>query len=115
MDAVAQIGPSIHIKGSITSQEPLTIAGQVDGSIDLSGHRLVVTEAGRVKANITAGAMVIGGSVSGRLNAAGAIIVKQTATVEGEVAAPSVCVDDGAQLKGKFEIAGARAGVPLVS
>jgi cytoskeletal protein CcmA (bactofilin family) len=115
MDPVAQIGPSIRIKGDITAQEPLTIAGQVDGSIDVSGHRLVVTEGGRVKANITAETMVIGGVVSGRLNAAGAIVVKQTATVEGELAAPSVCVDDGAQLQGKFEITGKRAALSLAS
>ena len=115
MNAVAHIGPSIRIKGDITAQEPLTIAGHVTGSIDLGGHRLIVTEAGRVTANITADTMVISGAVSGRLNAAGAIVVKQTATVEGEVAAPSVSVDDGAQLKGKFEITGKRASLPLAS
>ena len=32
-----------------------------------------------------------------------------------EVAAPSVCVDDGAQLQGKFEITGKRAALPLAS
>ena len=115
MDAVAQIGPSIRIKGNITAQEPLTIAGQVDGSIDISGHRLVVTEAARVTANITAHTMVIGGAVFGRLNAAAAIVVKKTATVEGELAAPSVSVDDGAQLQGKFAIAGARVAPARVS
>jgi cytoskeletal protein CcmA (bactofilin family) len=115
MDIVAQIGPSIRIKGDITAQEPLTIAGQVDGSIDVSGHHLVVTEAARVTATITAQTMVIGGAVSGRLNAAGAIVVKQTASVEGELAAPSVCVDDGARLQGKFEITGKRAALPLAS
>ena len=115
METVAQIGPSIRIKGDITAQEPLTIAGQVDGSIDLSGHRLVVTEAGRVTADITAHTMVIDGVVNGRLSAAGAIVVRRTATVEGEIAAPSVSVDDGAQLQGKFEITGKRAALPLAS
>jgi cytoskeletal protein CcmA (bactofilin family) len=115
MDTVAQIGPSIRIKGDITAQEPLTIAGQVDGSIDLSGHRLVVTEAGRVTADITAHTMVIDGVVNGRLSAEGAILVRRTATVEGEIAAPSVTVDDGAQLQGKFEITGKRAALSLAS
>ena len=115
MDSVAQIGPSIRIKGDITAQEPLTIAGHVDGSIDLSGHRLVVTEAGRVTADITAHTMVIDGVVNGRLNAEGAIVVRRTATVEGEIAAPSVTVDDGAQLQGKFEITGKRAALSLAS
>jgi cytoskeletal protein CcmA (bactofilin family) len=115
MDAVAQIGPSIRINGNITAKEPLTIAGEVTGSIDLSGHHLVVTEAGRVVADITAQSMIIGGVVNGRLIAAGAIVIRQTATVEGELAAASMSVDDGAQLRGRFEVTGGRVAAPLAS
>ena len=32
MEAIAQIGPSIRIKGNISAQEPLTIAGAVIAS-----------------------------------------------------------------------------------
>jgi cytoskeletal protein CcmA (bactofilin family) len=111
MDVVAHIGPSIRIKGNITAQEPLTIAGHVTGSIDLGGHALVVTEGGRVNADVLAHTMVIGGIVKGRLCAKGGIVVQRTATVVGELAAPSVSVVEGAQLQGKCEIAGTR-GAP---
>jgi cytoskeletal protein CcmA (bactofilin family) len=114
MEAVAQIGPSIRIKGDITAQEPLTIAGHVTGSIDLGGHALVVTEGGHVNADILALTMVIGGVVKGKLRAERGIVVQKTATVSGELAAPSVSVIEGAQLQGKFQIAGTR-GVPVVS
>lgn len=108
MDAVAQIGPSIRIKGDITAQEPLTIAGQVTGNIDVSGYRLIVTEAARVTADIVAHTVVIGGFVTGKLCAEGGVVVQQTATVKGEMLAPSLAVSDGAQLQAKFEIAGKR-------
>jgi cytoskeletal protein CcmA (bactofilin family) len=108
MDAIAQIGPSIRINGDITAQEPLTIAGQVVGNIDVSGYHLVVTEAARVTADILAHTVVIGGFVTGKLCAEGGVVVQQTATVEGEMSAPSVAISDGAQLKAKFEIAGRR-------
>jgi cytoskeletal protein CcmA (bactofilin family) len=114
MEAVAQIGPSIRIKGNITAQEPLTIAGHVTGSIDLGGHALVVTEGGHVNADVLARTMVISGVVKGRLCAERGIVVQRTATVVGELAAPSVSVVEGAQLQGKCEIAGTR-GVPVVS
>jgi cytoskeletal protein CcmA (bactofilin family) len=114
MDSVAQIGPSIRIKGDITAQEPLTIAGQVTGNIDVSGYALAVTEGGRVNADVLALTMVISGVVNGRLCAERGIVVHRTATVVGELAAPSVSVVEGAQLQGKCEIAGTR-GVPVVS
>jgi cytoskeletal protein CcmA (bactofilin family) len=108
MDAFAQIGPTIRIKGDITAQEPLTIAGHVVGNIDVRGYRLVVTEAARVTADITAHTVVIGGFVTGRLCAEEGVVVHQTATVEGEMTAPSLSVSDGAQLQAKFEIVGKR-------
>ena len=115
MEPVAQIGPSIRIKGDISAQEPLTISGHVVGNIDVSGYRLVLTEAAHVDADIIAHTVVIGGVVNGRLCAEGTVLVQQTATVAGELAAPSVAVVDGAQLQGKFEITGKRAAVSLAS
>ncbi len=114
MDTVAHIGPSIRIKGDITAQEPLTIAGHVTGKIDVSGYALLVKEGGQVNADILALTMVIGGVVNGRLCAGRGIVVQRTATVVGELAAPSVSVVEGAQLQGKCEIAGTR-GAPVVS
>ena len=114
MDTSAQIGPSIHIKGEVKANEPLTIAGRVDGSIDVSGHPLTVTEGGRITADIVAHTIVVCGNVNGRLTADGRIVVQQTATIEGDLSAPCVTVVDGAQLQGHFEVVGKRA-LPLAS
>ena len=108
MDCVAQIGPSIHIKGNVTAQEPLTIAGHVIGSIDVSGHPLIVTDSAHVKADIIAHTIVIGGNVHGKVLADGRIVVRQTAQVDGEICAPTLSVDDGALVKGRCDVAGRR-------
>src|SRR5262249_9297204 len=108
MNSVAQIGPSIHIKGEVSAQEPLTIAGHVDGTIDLKGHPLTVTDPARVKADITAHTIVIGGNVHGKLSAEGRIVISKTANFSGNLSAPAVSVDDGAQLQGRCEIGGRR-------
>jgi cytoskeletal protein CcmA (bactofilin family) len=108
MDAAAHIGPSIHIKGEISAQEPLTIAGHVTGTIDLSGHPLVVTEAGTVAADIIAHTIVIGGHVNGHVSADGRIVVHKTARFAGDLSAPTVSVDDGALVQGRLQIAGRR-------
>jgi cytoskeletal protein CcmA (bactofilin family) len=115
MDTCAQIGPSIRIKGNVTAHEPLTIAGHVDGSIDVSGHRLTVTEAAQITADVTAHTIVVAGTINGRISADGRIVVEQTAAIDGELSAPTVSVDDGAQLQGRCEIVGKRAELQLAS
>ena len=115
MDTCAQIGPSIHIKGNVTAHEPLTIAGHVDGTIDVSGHKLTVTQAARITADVLAHTIIVAGTISGSISAEARIVVEETAAIEGEVSAPSVSVVDGAQLRGRCEIAGKRAELQLAS
>jgi cytoskeletal protein CcmA (bactofilin family) len=106
---IAQIGPSIRIKGQVFAEEPLTIAGHVSGSIDASGHPVIVTDSGDVAADIIAHTIVIGGNVHGNLLANGRIVVNKTATIAGDLSAPAVSVDDGALVQGRLEIAGRRS------
>ncbi len=108
MDAFAHIGPSICITGEVTAQEPLTIAGCVVGTIDVTGYALTVTEAARIDADVLAHTIIIGGNVNGKLNAADRIVLRRTAMVEGNVSAPAVAVDDGARMQGRMEVAGRR-------
>jgi cytoskeletal protein CcmA (bactofilin family) len=108
MNTSAQIGPSIHIKGEVFAQEPLTIAGHVVGTIDVSGHPLVVTDSGTIAADIVAHTIVIGGNVNGKLLADGRIVVSKTATVAGDLSAPALSVDDGAFVQGRLEVTGRR-------
>ena len=105
---IAQIGPSIRITGQVFADEPLTIAGYVSGSIDVSGHPVIVTDSGDIAADIIAHTIVVGGTVNGNLLANARIVVNKTATIAGDLSAPSVSVDDGALLQGRFEIAGRR-------
>jgi cytoskeletal protein CcmA (bactofilin family) len=111
MDHVAHIGPSIHIKGEVTAQEPLTIDGHVTGTIEVNGHPLTVTEAAQIDADVIAHTIIVGGIINGRLNAEGRIVVQQTATLTGDVCAPAVMVHDGALVQGRLEIAGRRRDV----
>jgi cytoskeletal protein CcmA (bactofilin family) len=108
MTTAAHIGPSIRIKGKISAKEPLTIAGQVTGTIDVTGHPLFVTDSGRIAADIVAHTIVIGGNVKGNVLADGRIVLSKTAIVAGDLSAPAVSVDDGALVQGRFEVAGRR-------
>lgn len=115
MESIAKIGASIRIKGEVTSREPLTIAGHVEGTIDADGHAVTVEEGGKVTATITADTIVVAGQVNGSLMAAGHIVVRESAAIEGELSAPSVSVADGALLHGRVETAQRKPALSLAS
>ena len=112
MDAVAHIGPSIRIKGEVTADEPLTIAGQVEGTIEVNGHALTVMPDARVHATVVAETIVIGGFMHGSLHAGARIVVRDTANIEGDLSAPAISVADGATVCGRVETT-ARPGLAL--
>ena len=44
MSMSVSIGKSIYIKGEIVAREPFLISGHVDGTIDIDGHTLTISE-----------------------------------------------------------------------
>ena len=108
MQQGAYIGSSVVITGEISSREPLTISGRVEGIIDGDGHVITVEAGAQVTADITASSIVIGGSVKGALTAAERIAIRSGAEVDGDLKAPRIAIDEGAIVTGKVEIAGTR-------
>jgi len=103
MDAIAQIGPSIRIKGEVTSQEPLIVAGHIDGTIQVSGHSLTVAAGARITATINADTVIIAGQVRGKVQGASRIVVRDTGNIEGDLTAPAIGVADGATVAGRVQ------------
>jgi cytoskeletal protein CcmA (bactofilin family) len=113
--SAAHIGSTIQIKGEVFAEEPLTIAGTVVGTIDVSGHPLTVTDGAMIEADIVARTIVVAGRVSGSVTADERMVVQKTASIEGEATAPAMILEDGATVHGRLEIAGRRAPLALAS
>ena len=105
MDIAARIGPSIRIKGEVHSAEPLVVAGHIDGTIEVTGHPLTISPSGSIEATVGADTIVVSGKASGLLTATGRVIIKDTATVDGDVSAPIVSLAEGATVNGRIETA----------
>lgn len=108
MQQGAHIGPSVVVKGEISSREPLTVSGRVEGTIEMPGHMLTIEAGAHVIADVAAAAIVIGGTVSGSLVAEERIALRAGAEVDGELQAPRLAVEDGARVNGKATVTGAR-------
>jgi cytoskeletal protein CcmA (bactofilin family) len=110
MQPPTHIGPSIVIKGHVTAEEDIVIAGRLEGSVVAEGHRLDISPGAEVVADVTAAEIVIAGQILGTLSAARRIELSSTADAEGELHAPAIVLADGAVFQGKVETgAGPRA------
>ncbi len=101
----AIIGPTIHIKGDLTGQEDLLIEGWVEGKIELRRHDVTVGKNGRVRADIFGKTITIEGEVHGNLYGEEQLLLKQAGTVRGNIIAPRVSLEDGANFKGSIDMA----------
>jgi cytoskeletal protein CcmA (bactofilin family) len=100
----ARLGSTLVIKGEITAQEPLFIAGRVDGTVDVGGHIVTVEQGATLAADISASGIVVAGTVKGSMSAEVRIHLQASAQVEGDLSAPRIVVEDGALVRGKVHV-----------
>jgi cytoskeletal protein CcmA (bactofilin family) len=99
----AWIGGSILVKGDVVSTEDLVIDGQVQGTIELGDHSLVLGPGASVVADLVAKSVTISGQLKGNVMGASKVELKSTAKVEGDITAPTFLMEDGAALSGKVD------------
>jgi len=98
------IGPSIKIQGSVSGDEDLLVEGRVEGKIELAQHSVTIGASGRIKADIQGRSIVIMGEVEGNLFGSEQITLRQSSTVRGNLVAPRVSLEDGANFKGSIDM-----------
>jgi cytoskeletal protein CcmA (bactofilin family) len=103
-EELASIGKSIVINGELSGSEDLTVEGQVEGKIELRDHVLTVGSNGRIKAQVSAKAIVIFGQVTGNLTASEKVDIKENGSVDGDIVAPRVAIADGSHFRGSIDM-----------
>ncbi len=98
------IGRTVTIKGDIRSEEDLVIDGQVEGTLAVGQHCVVVGPNGQVQATIRAREVEVQGVVKGNVEAGGRITLRKSAKVVGDLKMAGVVIEDGANFKGSIDI-----------
>jgi cytoskeletal protein CcmA (bactofilin family) len=110
-------GESLRIKGEITANEDLRFEGEIEGTISVPEHTLIVGRTARIHANVEAKAIVVAGSLMGSAVAKERCEVQEAATVEGTLETPRLAIKEGASLSAQILMpmpADKRAGDPVV-
>ena len=93
------IGADSTIKGELVIKGTLRIDGVVEG--DIRADWVIVGETGRIKGNVQARTMVVGGRVEGNLEASEIVEMKDKAQVFGEICTAKLAMSEGALFDGQ--------------
>src|SRR6266849_2087742 len=100
----AHIGKSVIIKGELSGSEDLYVDGQVEGSIELAGNRLIIGPHGQVRANVNAKGVIVQGKLDGNIRASERAELAKSAIAVGDIITQRVAIEEGAYFKGKVDI-----------
>src|SRR5947209_7248334 len=101
---VGHIGKSVVIRGELTGNEDLYLDGEIEGTINLRDHKLVIGPNGKIKAAITARDVILHGRVEGNISASERVELKRSCSLSGDVSTQRVSIEDGAFFKGSIDI-----------
>jgi len=98
------IGGTVRIDGTVVSDQDLVVDGQVDGKIEMPGHKLTIGSNAKVRAAIKAEDVVIIGQVEGNVDATGRLELGPQSQVLGDISTERLLIREGAYFKGRVEI-----------
>ncbi len=111
----SNIGKMLKFVGQITASEPLYIDGNIEGTINLPGHRVTVGLNGHVNATISAAEIVVLGTVIGNVSATDRVEIRAEGALTGDISTARIRIEEGALFNGSLEVCRPAAGPELVA
>ena len=103
------VGPGALISGNVTVSGLLRIDGDIDGNVQTQG-RVIIGEDARIRGNIRAASVSVGGIVQGDIIAPDYVIILSSGMVIGSVLTKKLRVDDDVILHGFCSATGEQTG-----
>lgn len=112
-DVHTLLGRGSEFEGKLSFEGQVRIDGRFSGQISTK-DTLVVGEGARVNAEISAGHVVVNGTIEGNIKATSMVELHPPARVKGSIEAPALAIDKGVIFEGtcKMENLGAKTAPP---
>ncbi|MEZ4332924.1 MAG: polymer-forming cytoskeletal protein [Myxococcota bacterium] len=99
----AFIDQGSEFEGKLSFRDTVRIDGSFSGEIS-SENTLIVGESGKIHANIRSVSVMVSGLVEGDIQASSQIVLHKSAVVNGDLVAPNIVMEEGAQLNGNVRM-----------
>ena len=99
------IGEGSIFEGKFYIQGSLEINGKFEGDIKTEGQ-IIIGKTGKVKTNVVARKVVIGGTLIGNIKASDEIVLLETGRILGDVSTPVLNMQKGVVVQGRINITG---------
>lgn len=103
-DVAAHIGKSVVIKGELSGNEDLYLDGEVEGTVDMGSHSLIIGPNARIHAHISAREIVLHGRVEGNVRGLERVELKKSCVLVGDITTQRISIEDGAFFKGSIDL-----------
>ncbi len=110
-DVHTLLGKGSEFEGKLSFEGQVRIDGRFSGQISTK-DTLVVGEGARVNAEISAGHVIVNGTVEGNIKATNMVELHPPARVKGSIEAPALSIDKGVIFEGTCKMENLTKGVP---
>lgn len=100
----AVLGASLSVRGEVVGGEDLLVQGRIEGKIELADHAVTIGRSGKVAADIFAKSVMVEGEIKGNLFATEQILIRKSGSVNGNLTAPRIVLEDGCKFKGSVDM-----------
>jgi cytoskeletal protein CcmA (bactofilin family) len=108
-NVISIIGPGMRVVGDCETDGTLRIEGTVEGTVR-AGKAVVIGKDGSVKGDVVTQDAIIGGHVTGAVVAESRLELQATCSVDGEVRARRIKLDEGGRINGTVQTGEIREG-----
>ena len=105
------LGKGSEFEGKLSFEGQVRIDGKYSGQIS-TRDVLVVGEGAKVTAEISAGTVIINGTVEGNIKATGTVELHPPARVKGSIETPALSIDKGVIFEGTCKMDNLTKGAP---
>lgn len=102
-DEVTIISGGSKIEGTLSSSGSVRIDGQINGDISAHGN-ITVGEHGRIRGQVEADNVIVGGIITGTVNAKEKLVLEANATLEGDIVTKILVIAPGAKFEGSSKM-----------
>lgn len=99
-ESVSVIAAGTTITGKIESDETVRIEGYFIGDIDSTGTVITMADS-KVKGNVKANVIIVGGNIHGELSGLRSITIQNTGNVEGSIQSDTIEIERGGLFEGE--------------